>query len=84
LPEDLSREFHELSEWARSLPAKFGAAVQIRLVDAVSIEGFFRSLVGRFRRYPAFTVAGQRYVGSDYARVDALIARRLAASTKGA
>jgi hypothetical protein len=82
LPEDLNREFHELSEWAQSLPAKFGPAVQVRLVDAASIEGFFKSLFGRFRRYPAFTVEGQRYVGSDYWRVDALISQRLAA--KGA
>ena len=82
LPDDLYQEFHELSEWARSLPVKFGPRVQVHLVDAASIEGFFRSLFGRFRRYPAFTVEGQRYVGSDYSRVDALISQRLA--TKGA
>lgn len=84
LPADLYREFHELSDWAQSLPAKFGPRVQIRLIDVASIEGFFRSLFGRFRRYPAFTVEGQRYVGSDYSRVDALISQRLAARTAAA
>jgi hypothetical protein len=78
LPEDLRAEFHALSEWAHGLPAKFGDRIRIRVVDAASIEGFFKSLVRRFWRYPAFTVAGQRYVGSDFAQVDALIATTLA------
>ena len=77
LPEDLKREFHVLSEWAHSLPAKFGDRVTVRLIDAASIEGFVKSLIRRFGRYPAFTVDGQRYVGSDFARVDELIAARL-------
>ena len=79
LPEDLKDEFHQLSEWARTLPAKFGGRVYVRLIDAASIEGFFKCLVRRFARYPAFTVEGERYVGSDFARVDSLIAARLGA-----
>ena len=78
LPDDLKAEFHQLSEWARGLPARYGDRVRLRLVDAASIEGFFKSLVRRFGRYPAFTVEGQRYVGADFSRVDALIASRLA------
>jgi hypothetical protein len=77
LPDDLRAEFHDLSEWARDLPTKYGDRVRVRLVDAASVEGFFKSLVRRFRRYPAFTVEGQRYVGSDFSRVDALISTRL-------
>ena len=77
LPDDLKAEFHSLSEWAHTLPGKFADRVRIRLIDAASIEGFFRSLLHRFWRYPAFAVEGQRYVGSDFARVDALIAQVL-------
>jgi hypothetical protein len=80
LPDDLKAEFHELSAWAHTLPSKFGDRVYVRLIDAASIEGFFKSLFRRFARYPAFTVEGQRYVGSDFARVDALIGKQL---TKG-
>ncbi|OLC15116.1 MAG: hypothetical protein AUH29_08690 [Candidatus Rokubacteria bacterium 13_1_40CM_69_27] len=83
LPDDLYQEFHQLSEWARTLPAKFGPRVRVRLVDAASIEGFFKSLFGRFRRYPAFTVSGRRYVGSDFSRVDALISSAVAARAAG-
>jgi len=78
LPEDLKQEFHALSEWAGSLPAKFGDRVRVRLIDAVSLEGFVRSLLGRFGRYPAFSVRGRRYVGSDFSRVDDLISTQLA------
>ena len=79
LPDDLYQDFHKLSEWAQTLQSKFGGSVRVRLVDAASIEGFFKSLVRRFRRYPAFTVESERYVGSDFSRVDALISARLAA-----
>ena len=77
LPDDLRAEFHSLSEWAHTLPRKFADRVRIRLIDAASIEGFFTSLFHRLWRYPAFTVEGQRYVGSDFARVDALIMQAL-------
>jgi hypothetical protein len=78
LPDDLKQEFHALSEWAGTLPAKFGDRIRVRLIDAVSLEGFVRSLLGRFWRYPAFSVQGCRYVGSDFSRVDDLIFTQLA------
>jgi hypothetical protein len=77
LPADLMAEFHQLSEWAHTLRGKFGSGVNVRLVDAASIEGFFKSLLRRFWRYPAFSVAGRRYVGSDFGQVDALIGQAL-------
>ena len=77
LPEDLKNEFHQLSEWAHTLPAKFGNRVSVRLIDAASIEGFFKCLVRRFARFPAFTVEGERYVRSDFSRVEDLIERGL-------
>ena len=77
LPDDLKQEFHALSEWASTLPAKFGDRVRVRLIDAVSIEGFAKSLRRRFWRYPAFSVQGQQYVGSDFSRVDDLISTQL-------
>ena len=83
LPEDLYREFHQLSEWARSLPTKFGARVSVRLVDAASIEGFFKSLLRRVNRYPAFRVGTERYVGADFSQVDALISARLGSGPPG-
>jgi hypothetical protein len=77
LPDDLAAEFHSLSQWAHGLPQRYGSRVTVRLVDAASIEGFFKSLFRRFRRYPAFVVNGRKYVGSDFSRVDALISQSL-------
>lgn|SRR5574341_331086 len=77
LPEDLQAEFHQLSEWAHTLPGKFEDRVHVRLIDAASIEGFFKSLFRRLWRYPAFVVEGERYVGSDFSKVDVLISRVL-------
>ena len=79
LPDDLAQEFHSLSEWAHTLPEQFGQRVTLRLVDVASIEGFFKSLIHRVGRYPAFVVDGKRYVGSDFTRVNALIAESLTA-----
>ena len=79
LPPDLARDFESLSRWAWSLPERFGPGVRVRLVDAASLEGFFKSLLRRFRRYPAFFVEGKRYVGADFSRVNELISEALAA-----
>lgn len=83
LPEDLAREFESLSRWASRLPERFGPGVTVRLVDAASLEGFFKSLLRRFRRYPAFFVEGKRYVGADFSQVDELISEALAARVAG-
>ncbi len=83
LPEDLAAEFHSLSQWARGLPDRYGSRVTVRLVDAASIEGFFKSLLRRLNRYPAFIVDGRKYVGNDFVNVDALISESLGARPPG-
>ena len=84
LPADLAAEFHALSEWAQGLPQRYGPRVALRLIDAASIEGFFKSLFRRFSRYPAFLVDGKKYVGSDFSKVDALISESLTTKQVGA
>jgi hypothetical protein len=83
LPDDLAAQFKALSAWARGLPERYGARVTVRLVDAASVEGFFRSLFRGLRRYPAFVVDGRTYIGNDFSRVDTLIAESLAARRAG-
>lgn len=84
LPEDLAAEFHSLSQWAGGLAQRYGSRVSVRLVDAASIEGFFKSLFRRVNRYPAFLVEGRKYVGSDFSRVDHLISESLATQSQHA
>lgn len=83
LPDDLAAEFHVLSQWAHGLAERFGSRITLRVVDAASMEGFFKSLFRRLSRYPAFVVDGRKYVGSDFSRVDALISQSLATRAVG-
>ncbi len=84
LPDDLAEEWHALSEWVLGLAQRYESRVTVKLVDVASMEGFFKSLFRRLRRYPAFIVNGRKYVGSDFSRVDRLIAESLAAERVGA
>jgi hypothetical protein len=69
LPEDLQHQYAEVSGWLHDLAHRFGPRIRVRLVDAASIEGFFKSLVHRTRRYPSVVVDGpHRYIGTDQLR----------------
>ena len=66
LPDDLRRQYGEISAWLHDLVERFGDRLTVRLVDVASIEGFFKSLRYRARRYPAVVVQGPHtYVGTD-------------------
>jgi hypothetical protein len=66
LPEDLRQEFQALSLWAHDLVERFGRSVRLRVLDAASIEGFWKSLRHGIRRYPAVIIEGKdKFVGPD-------------------
>ena len=82
LPEDLRREYAEISDWLHGLAHRFGPMVRVKLVDVASIEGFFKSLIHRARHYPAVIVDGpQRYVGNDLDEARRVIERYITAPT---
>ena len=82
LPDDLRREYGVVSTWLHDLAHRFGRKVHVRLVDAASIEGFFKSLIHRARRYPAVIVEGQtKYVGTDLKEADRVVERYVTAPT---
>ncbi len=79
LPEELLHEFQQVSDWVHSLLERHGTRVKVSVVDAASIEGFWKSLRHRVRRYPAVVVDGrERHVGTDFEAVDRRIDQRLA------
>ncbi len=55
-PEELKEEFLRLSEWMAELGRLYRHRIRIRVVDAKSIRGIYKSLRYRFRSYPAFIV----------------------------
>jgi len=75
LPADLALEFQQVSDWVHALIQRHGPRLAIDVVDAASIEGFWRSLRHGVRRYPAVIIAGhpERMVAEDLGRLDAAI-----------
>jgi hypothetical protein len=78
LPDDLAREYQELSDWVHGLLERHGRGLRIRVIDAMSIEGVIASIRHRVFRYPAVVIDGRdKRIGRDFAALDPLIDRRL-------
>ncbi len=56
LPPDLRVEYQRVSEWVHDLVHRFGHRVRVKVIDAASIEGVWKSFRHRARRYPAVIV----------------------------
>ncbi len=82
LPPELLLDFQRVSDWVHALLERHGGRVKVSVVDVASIEGVWKSLRHRARRYPAVVVDGrERIVGADFAAADRLIDERLAQRT---
>jgi glutaredoxin len=82
LPDDLAESFQRVSDWVHGLLARHGARVDVSVVDAASIEGFWQSLRHGVRRFPAVIIDGkERYGDADLTALDGLIDTRLGAAS---
>lgn len=83
LPEDLTREYEAVSDWVREVFRVHCDRILLKVIDAASIEGFYKSLKYNARRYPAVIVNGQsRFLGSQMLpSASEEIARQLADQT---
>jgi hypothetical protein len=78
-PEDFVRDWQRLSDWIRELASAFPERLVIKIYDAQSLQGLWRSLTKGVRRYPSFIVDGkQKYQGWDHATLNGMIERALA------
>ena len=78
LPEDLTREFAALSTWLHELLQRHGTRIRIKVVDAASIEGFWKSLRHGIKSYPAVLIDGaDKHVGIDLLSLDSTIDERV-------
>lgn len=81
LPDDLASEYQDLSNWVHRLLERHPGRVAVSVVDATSIEGVWKSLRHRVRRYPATIVAGrEKAIGTDFGAVDRVIDRYVSSS----
>ena len=85
LPEDLMREYQTVSDWVKELFRVHCDAVLLKVIDAASIEGVFKSLRYNARRYPAVIVDGRsRFLGTQMlSAASEEIAHQLASQPQG-
>ena len=70
LPADLQLEYLAVSDWVKEMFRVHCDRLVVKVIDAASIEGVFKSLRYNARRYPAIIVNRRdHYVGSDAMRL---------------
>jgi hypothetical protein len=78
LPADLQAEYAAISDWVAETHQRYGDRIRFDVIDVASIEGVFKAIRHRARRFPAFVVNGsERIIGFDRRRLDAALAQRL-------
>ena len=78
LPEDLTADFQRVSDWVHGLLTRHGQRVAVTVIDAASVEGVWKSIRHRLRRYPAVIIDNRETAkGDDFVALDALIDERL-------
>ena len=81
-PEDLKEESAKLSDWVRELSRLYKHRLLIKLIDAQSLVGVYKSLRHRFRKYPAFIIEGKETLsGWDKSRLEELLDKHIKALT---
>jgi len=65
LPGDLAGDYLRLNDWVRGLFRAYGDRINVTLIDAASVEGFWKTLRHGIRRYPAIFVDGKQQLGKD-------------------
>lgn len=80
-PEDFVRDWQRLSDWVFKLADSYPGKLVIRITDAQSVGGLWRSLTKGVRQYPTFIVDGsEKYHGWDDEQLNAIINRHLVSS----
>ena len=66
LPEDLLQEYQVISDWVKEMFRIHCDQIVLKVIDAASLEGVYKSLKYKARRYPAVIVDGtSRFIGSQ-------------------
>jgi hypothetical protein len=66
LPENLIKEYQAISDWVQEMFRVHCDAIILKVIDAASIEGFYKSIKYNARRYPAVIVNRKaRFLGSQ-------------------
>ena len=80
LPPDLLDDYQAVSDWVRHVFKVHCDRVSVKVIDAASLEGFWKTARHGLRRYPAVVVGGRAtFSGTDFTAAEDEIARQLSA-----
>jgi len=75
-PLNSKEEYLQLCDWIREQTRLYKVSLLIKLIDAQSILGFYKSLRHWVRKTPAFIVEGKEtYTGWDRERLQSLLVK---------
>ena len=73
-PEEFVRDWTRLSDWVLDLAETFPGQLVIRITDAQSVRGLWKSLTRGVRKYPTFIVDGkEKYHGWEREHLNKMI-----------
>ena len=79
-PPDLADEYLRLSDWIRELTHLYQHRLMIRIIDAQSLLGIYKSLRHWIRKYPAFIIEGKETcTGWDKHQLEHLLDKQIKA-----
>ncbi len=80
MPEEMLRDYAQVSRWVNRLVDRFGDRVAVKVIDAASIEGVWKAVRYGLRRYPAIVVEGRDKLDlADEQAANAAVERHVAA-----
>jgi hypothetical protein len=85
LPDELMQDYQTVSDWVRDLFREHCDRIILKVIDAASLEGFYRSLKYNAHCYPAVIINGRaRFMGiQTLSSASEEIARLLASRSMG-
>jgi len=60
LPADIAQEYQAVSDWVRKIFQLYCDQVIVKVIDAASVEGFWKTLRHGLRRYPAVVIGSKK------------------------
>ncbi len=79
LPPDMMQEYQAVSDWVNQLFDVYCDRVVVKVIDAASIEGFWKTLRHGLRHYPAVIIGQSKFSGTNFKPAEVEIANRLGA-----
>ncbi len=77
-PEEFIRDWQRISDWVFELAEAYPGKLVIRITDAQSMQGLWKSISKGVHQYPTFIIDGQeKYHGWDSQQLNALIDRHV-------